>query len=284
MTTLQSLKDLPAPAKMNLFLHVTGRTPTGMHTLESLFILIDLADRLSIEVLNNGEIERTGDVIGDVSQDLCVRAARLLQNHTGCSLGARIHVEKKIPAGAGLGGGSSDAATTLMALNHLWRLNLSQETLMKLGLQLGADVPFFIFGQSAFATGVGEQLVPLAVPDATWALVMPNQPTPTGKIFSSPDLTRNTKSLTMSVLSDALQTQWPNLPGHNDLQAVAVRLNPEIESALIALGKNARMTGSGSAVFCWAADEESAKNLCNQRPASMQGWIVHTLHHHPLKI
>lgn len=293
------LTNLPAPAKLNLFLHVTGRREDGMHLLESVFILIDLADTIDIEVLDDGRIERTGDVIGDPERDLCVRAARLLQQASGSRLGARIRVTKRIPAGAGMGGGSSDAATTLLALNRLWDIGMSDEELMALAAQLGADVPFFVFGRNAFASGIGERLIEVPVPDSCWAIAMPSEPTSTAAVFTDPTLTRDTKSLKIADFSDSggdsgkdralarsLFAQWPTLPGHNDLEAVARRINPGVEEALEALsaaGGAARMTGSGSAVFAWAATPEAAAELIKKLPEHTQGYVAKTLHAHPLK-
>ena len=272
-----------APAKLNLFLHVTGRRDDGMHLLESIFILIDLSDTLTFEMLPEGQIERTGDVVGDIEKDLCVRAAKLLQEETGCKLGAKIKVTKRIPSGAGLGGGSSDCATTLMALNRIWKLNLSKTRLMELGNLLGADVPFFIFGQAALARGTGDILEPIAVPESHWAMIMPDTPTSTHLIFSASDLTRDTKSLKIALLSDQIRLQWPELPGKNDLQAVAIRVNPRIKTALDALGAGARMTGSGSAVFVWAGSQEQAQEKLKQTPAGMRGYAIKSLLKHPFE-
>ncbi len=276
---------LPAPAKLNLFLHVTGRRADGMHLLESHFILIDLADLLDFEVLKTAEIVRTGDTVGDPEKDLCVRAARLLQevslSRTGKTPGARIHVVKNIPAGAGLGGGSSDAALTLMALNRLWGLDLTRDELIELGAKLGADIPFFIFGRDAFAAGIGEQLTPLAVPDALWVVAMPSTPTSTAAVFADPALTRNTKSLKISALSEKLLHQWPQLAGRNDLEEAACRINPDIARARSILGEGARMTGSGSAVFAWCRDEDQARRKIALLPPDIRGYAVRSLHEHP---
>ena len=301
------LENLPAPAKLNLFLHVTGRRPDGMHLLESLFVLIDLADALSIEVLERADIERTGDIVGDPGADLCVRAARLLQAHAGITRGARIHVVTRIPAGAGMGGGSSDAATTLLALNRLWGLNYNTETLIALAAPLGADIPFFIFGRSAFASGIGEKLVAVETPPAVWAVIMPPEPTSTAAVFRDPALTRNTKSLKILDFSDsagaheasgsgygrALARQlfacWPDLPGRNDLEAAARRINPGIGAAMRALVQagaspaQTRMTGSGSAVFARAPSEAAARAMLGNLPDGMRGYVAHTLGRHPVE-
>ena len=209
--------ELKAPAKLNLFLHVVGQRSDGMHLLESVFVLIDLCDDIVLELDPSGEITRTGDVVGDVEKDLCVRAARALQQASGTTLGCRILVKKRIPAGAGMGGGSSDCASTLMGLNKLWGLNWPRKKLMPIGESLGADVPFFLFGQNAFAQGTGGILRPMAVPSAWAAIVMPSQPTATALIFQHPALTRDTKSLKISSLSQQLSNQWPEPIGRNDL-------------------------------------------------------------------
>lgn len=274
--------NLAAPAKLNLFLHVVGRRADGYHLLESLFILIDLMDSLDFDPLGRDAIERTGAVVGDPEKDLCVRAARLLKARTDCKRGVRINLTKRIPAGAGLGGGSSDAATTLIALNRLWDLKLSRRDLIGIGAELGADVPFFIFGRSAFATGIGERLAALPVPDSSWAIVMPDTPTSTAGIFADPNLTRDTKSLKMHSLSELIQSDWPRLPGHNDLQAVVEGKSPEVRRALAFLGEGARMTGSGSAVFKHAPDREHAAAMLSCLYKEASGYAVDTIHVHPL--
>jgi 4-diphosphocytidyl-2-C-methyl-D-erythritol kinase len=274
--------NLPAPAKLNLFLHVVGRRTDGYHLLESVFILIDLMDSLDFDPLKEDAVERTGAVIGDPDKDLCVRAAKLLKERTGCPKGVRINLTKRIPSGAGLGGGSSDAATTLIALNRLWDLSLSREQLISLGAELGADVPFFIFGQSAFVTGIGEHLTALPVPRSSWAIVMPDTPTGTAGIFADPNLTRDTKSLKMHNLSELIQSNWPHLPGHNDLQAVVEGKSPEVRRALAFLGAGARMTGSGSAVFKHAPDKEHAAAMLSSLYKEASGYAVDTIPVHPL--
>ena len=277
-----SFHNLPAPAKLNLFLHVVGRRADGYHLLESVFILIDLMDSLDFDSLERDAIERTGAVIGDPDKDLCVRAAKLLKERTGCMKGVRINLTKRIPSGAGLGGGSSDAATTLIALNRLWNLALTREQLISLGAELGADVPFFIFGQSAFATGIGEHLAALPVPRSSWAIVMPDTPTGTAGIFADPNLTRDTKSLKMHNLSELIQSDWPRLPGHNDLQPVVEGKSPEVRRALAFLGDGARMTGSGSAVFKHAPDKEHAAAMLSSLYKEASGYAVDTVPVHPL--
>ena len=178
--------SLQAPAKLNLFLHVTGRLPNGYHTLQSVFVLIDLCDTIELNLINDGVIRRTGDVIGQPEKDLCVRAARLLQQKFSVPLGVEINVTKRIPAGAGMGGGSSDAASTLLGLNQLWGLKLSKERLMELGQNLGADVPFFLLGTNAWVEGIGEKLTAIDVPEMTFAVVWPGVSQSTPEIFSHP--------------------------------------------------------------------------------------------------
>lgn len=273
--------ELKAPAKLNLFLHVVGQRSDGMHLLESVFVLIDLCDDIVLELDPSGEITRTGDVVGDVEKDLCVRAARALQQASGTTLGCRILVKKRIPAGAGMGGGSSDCASTLMGLNKLWGLNWPRKKLMPIGEPLGADVPFFLFGQNAFAQGTGGILRPMAVPSAWAAIVMPSQPTATALIFQHPALTRDTKSLKISSLSQQLSNQWPEPIGQNDLQPVAVRINPEIGKALQTLGSGARMTGSGSAVFALFDSEKNAAEALGSVTYPMRGYVAKILQEHP---
>lgn len=277
---------LPAPAKLNLFLHVIGRRADGKHLLESIFILIDLADELDFTLRDDGAIVRTGDLECEAEKDLCVRAAAALQEAAGKPpAGAEIHVKKRIPAGAGMGGGSSDAATTLIALNRLWGLDLPREELTRIGEALGADIPFFIRGENAFVEGIGEIITPMDVPPAEYAVLWPGRGVSTAKIFSSPSLTRDSESLKIAIFSDLLRNRWPELPGHNDLQKTAVGLEPAILQALDALAPfgEARMTGSGSAVFALnrTGSAESA-SLRERIPVDWRFFIVRSLPEHPL--
>ncbi len=268
----------PAPAKLNLFLHVTGRRADGYHLLQTLFRFIDLSDTLHFSLRDDGVVRRVNEIAGvPEEQDLCVRAARLLQNETGCTLGVDIEVEKKIPMGGGLGGGSSDAATTLIALNRLWSLGLGRERLMELGLQLGADVPVFVFGENAFAEGVGEKLQAYALPEAWYVVLFPPVHVPTAKIFSHPDLTRDS----VSIIMRALTTQ----PLKNDLQEVVCSLYPEVAEYLAALGKygKAMMTGSGACVFAGFESQSLAEAALKQLPQNMRGVAVQGLLKHPLR-
>jgi 4-diphosphocytidyl-2-C-methyl-D-erythritol kinase len=275
-----ALYDVPAPAKINLFLHVTGRRADGYHLLQTAFRFIDLSDTLSFDLRRDGRILREGEGMAGLAQDddLVVRAARALQQATGTGQGAQISYRKVIPSGGGLGGGSSDAATTLIALNRLWQTGLNRQELMRLALPLGADVPVFVYGQPAFAEGVGEILSPLELPERAYLVVQPPQNVPTGGIFSSPDLTRNTPSVKMSVFAD-----WQKIKaaengsvagfhendffGRNDLEPVVFAKYPRVEAAagwLLQQGLNARMSGSGSCFFAEFVTLEQAL-VCRQQ-------------------
>lgn len=260
---LQSLRHVPAPAKLNLFLHITGRRADGYHLLQSVFMLIDWCDELHFELRRDGSLSRTdlGGVAGAAlpAEDLCLRAAKALKEATNCPWGAHISLAKNIPAEAGMGGGSSDAATTLLALNRLWGLNLKRTELAKIGLALGADVPFFIGGHNAWVEGVGEQLTPVSLPPARFVVIKPPGGASTQRIFSAEDLKRNTKAATIQGFAanstehgDRLDLQMILQNGHNDLQPVAQRLCPDIAQCLHWMseqGLQGRMTGSGTAVF-----------------------------------
>ena len=276
---MKSLHDVPAPAKLNLFLHITGRRPDGYHELQSVFMLIDWCDTLHFEKRPSGAISREDLTLALPAQDLITRAAHLLQSHTGCTDGVHIAVEKQIPAQAGMGGGSSDAATCLLALNRLWGLNLGLPTLEKLGLQLGADVPFFLRGHNAWVEGVGEKITPIELPAAQFWVLKPPQGIETSQIFAHPDLKRDTNTATISVFAAETYDF-----GHNDLQPVAQALCPGVEQAVQALnqaGLRARMTGSGSAVFAHCMDSTTkvsvpdrflARLCSNMEAHPLQGW------------
>lgn len=278
----RTLKNCLAPAKLNLFLHVTGRRGDGYHLLQTVFQLLDHGDVLHFEMRDDGAICRTTEVPGvPADDDLVVRAARLLQATLpqGARPGANIAIEKRLPLGGGLGGGSSDAATTLLALNHLWQAGLDRQQLMGLGLQLGADVPFFIFGCNAFAAGVGEELTPVTTPDGWYVVLEPGVSVPTPTIFSSKELTRNTKAVTITDFSTS-----PNGFGKNDLQAVAAKLFPEVAEAITWLQQygDARMTGSGACVFCFFAHEPDADRVLKAVPAHWKAWKARAIAKHPL--
>ncbi|MEA3130930.1 MAG: 4-diphosphocytidyl-2-C-methyl-D-erythritol kinase, partial [Paraburkholderia sp.] len=251
--TTDSLRDCLAPAKLNLFLHITGRRPDGYHTLQTVFQLLDWGDTLHFKRRDDGLITRSTE-IADVppEHDLTVRAATLLKAHTGSSEGVDIEIDKRLPMGAGLGGGSSDAATTLLALNRLWKLDLPRLELQALALKLGADVPFFIFGKNAFAQGVGEALDVVQLPPRHFLVVTPRVHVPTAAIFSEKTLTRDSKPLIITDFPAELScnTEWPESFGRNDMQQVVVRKYVEVAQVLrwfedIA---PARMSGSGASV------------------------------------
>lgn len=274
----------PAPAKLNLFLHVVGRRADGYHLLQTLFRFIDLNDTLHFSLRGDGLVHRVNALDGvPPEQDLCVRAARLLQQETGCGLGVDIALEKRIPMGGGLGGGSSDAATTLLALNRLWDLRLPRERLMQLGLSLGADVPVFVFGENAFAEGVGERLQAYELPDAWYVVLSPPVHVPTAQIFTHPELTRNTISMTIRALPTGRDFRLGQFG--NDLQPVACGLYPEIGQYLAWLAQYAPalMTGSGACVFAEFAAEEEAKAVLDKLPDGMRGFLARGLPQHPLR-
>ena len=276
---MKQLLDVPAPAKLNLFLHITGQRPDGYHLLQSVFMLIDWCDTLHFEKRPNGAISREDLTVPLPDDDLITRAARLLQQQTGCTKGVHIAVEKQIPAQAGMGGGSSDAATCLLALNQLWDLKLGLPTLEKLGLQLGADVPFFLRGHNAWVEGVGEKITPISLPPAQFWVLKPPTGVETSQIFTHPALQRDTKPAIISVFAAA-----PYDFGHNDLQPVAQVICPDVSKALQVLinaGMNAKMTGSGSAVFAHCTtgitpsqvpDHWQMRKCSNMEVHPLSGW------------
>ena len=267
----------PAPAKLNLFLHVVGRRTDGYHLLQTLFRFVDHGDRLSFFPRADGRIVLATPLPGvPPESDLTVRAARVLQAETGCRQGVEIRLEKRLPLGGGLGGGSSDAATVLLALNHLWQLGLPRQRLQEIGLTLGADVPVFVFGRSAFAEGVGEALQPVDLPPVWYVVLEPPVQVPTAAIFGAPELKRDTPPMHAA--------DWQPGVGGNDLEAVAVARFPVVAEHLrwlSAFGK-ARMSGSGACVFAEFADKESAEAVIDQLPGTMRGWLAAGLAQHPL--
>lgn len=281
---MESALGLPAPAKLNLFLHVTGRRADGYHTLQTAFQLIDLADWLDFERRGDGQIVREGVLNWGAGDDLAVRAALALRQATGCRLGASIRVTKNIPTGSGMGGGSSDAATTLIALNRLWGLGLARPDLAAIALPLGADVPFFLHGTNAFAEGVGEELHTVTTPPAWYAVIWPQVHVSTREIFTDPGLTRNTKPTKIADFSAAVGLLPQTLFGANDLEPVARRRFPEIEQAIAHLQRlgPARMTGSGSAVFAPMASSDEARNAVAGCEPRWKCWAVRGLSEHPL--
>jgi 4-diphosphocytidyl-2-C-methyl-D-erythritol kinase len=283
--TLNAFFDVPAPAKLNLFLHVVGRRDDGYHLLQSVFVLLDWCDRLHFELRRDGTLARHDLGPALPADDLCLHAARLLQQRSGTPFGADISVDKQLPWGAGLGGGSSDAASTLLALNRLWGLHWTRERLLGLGATLGADVPFFIGGHNAFVEGVGERLTPMALPAQHFAVVKPAAGLATADIFGSAALARDTEPviLTGSFASAGFGDGF----GRNDLQPVAEALCPEVRAVAEWLeGRfgNSRMTGSGSAVFARVGTEDPT--LAAWPAPSLPGtWLARkcrSLDHHPL--
>ncbi|MEO8717477.1 MAG: 4-(cytidine 5'-diphospho)-2-C-methyl-D-erythritol kinase [Burkholderiales bacterium] len=268
----------PAPGKLNLFLHVLGRRADGMHELQTAFRLVEHGDRVGIAVRADREIRRHDPLPGvAATQDLCVRAARLLQEASACERGADLALDKRLPIGGGLGGGSSDAATTLIVLNRLWGLGWPRQRLQALAARLGADVPFFVFGENAIGEGVGEQLRPLALPAAWYLVLVPPVTLKTADVFSDNALTRNTKRLKIPPFFYAL--------GGNDLEAVALRRSPEIAAHLAwlrARRPQARLTGSGACVFAEFAAQADAQAVLGKLPGAMRGFVSRGLERHPL--
>lgn len=298
------LYDVPAPAKLNLFLHVTGRREDGYHFLQTVFRFVDLCDTLHFEQRNDGIVVCENPVPGlRAEDDLILRAARALQQATGTKLGAQISCVKQIPAGGGLGGGSSDAATTLIALNRLWNTGLDRSQLMKLALPLGADVPVFVFGRPAFAEGVGEQLTAIDLPDRSYLIVRPDQHVSTPQVFSSSDLTRDTKSIKITFFADWLLCQArqtdgsvSHLFGRNDLEPVVRARYGKVDEAFAFLAKQgiqARMTGSGACLFAEFVTYSQAKlnqqkiiskiPNCGSTEPVLDTWACRGLLDHPLR-
>ena len=268
---------LPAVAKLNLFLHITGRRPDGYHNLQTLFQLLDCGDELHFSLRDDGKITLSCDNPELVNEhNLVLRAARLLQQHTNCSLGCDIQLQKNLPMGGGLGGGSSDAATTLLGLNKLWRLNLPVDTLAELGLKLGADVPLFVRGFTAFAEGVGEKLRPVALDEKVYLVVTPNCHVSTAEIFQHPDLIRNSAPISFENLHSS--------PWHNDCQPLVERLYPIVAITLQWLVEYApcQMTGTGASVFAAFPDQTSAQHALMQLPANCQGFIAKGVNQSPV--
>ena len=288
---IAELRNCPAPAKLNLFLHVTGRRADGYHLLETVFELIDLHDLVHLRRRDDGRIVRIDPIPGvDPEQDLTVRAARLMAQASGSRLGVEIGLDKRIPMGGGLGGGSSDAASVLLGLNRLWGLGWGRDRVAALGLRLGADVPFFVFGETAYATGIGERLQPLRLPRRWYVVLAPRVMVPTAGVFSAPDLTRDTKPLKIFGLSRERSV----FRGKNDLEPVVCAAWPPVAEALAALrhaadqcgaqGRLARMTGSGACVFCPVPDEQVAASIRQrlERLAIGSVFTVRSLDRHPL--
>ena len=270
-----------APAKLNLFLHVVGRRSDGYHLLQTVFRFLDFSDQVSLTIRDDNKIQLNTPILGvPAEKNLCVQAARLLQKESGTSLGVEISLEKLIPMGGGLGGGSSDAATTLLALNRLWNLNWSREELMELGLNLGADVPVFIFGENAFAEGIGEKLKPIKLLPAWYLVLTPPVHVSTADIFASKELTRNTIPVKIPPFSVGL--------GHNDLESVVCLAYPQVARHLEWLRQlnrttMAAMTGSGACVFAEFITESAARMALASVPLGMSGFVVQGLDRHPMQ-
>lgn len=290
---IRALFDVAAPAKLNLFLHVVGRRADGFHLLQSVFVLIDWCDTLHFERRSDGLLARHDLGAALPADDLCLRAARALRDLSGTSQGADISIDKQLPWGAGMGGGSSDAASTLLALNRLWGLNLPLPALLRLGLTLGADIPFFLGGHNAFVEGIGERLTPLALPRQWLAVIKPAANVQTKGIFESPLLVRNTEPVILEGLfEDACGSRERNFRqfmsgyGRNDLQPMAQQICPEIARAaklLDATYGNSRMTGSGSAVFARAGtDNQPVATFPAQLEVGWLGRMCRSLVLHPL--
>jgi 4-diphosphocytidyl-2-C-methyl-D-erythritol kinase len=279
----------PAPCKINLFLHITGRRADGYHNLQSLFLLLDHGDELRIRIREDGQLVHMNPLPGvPPEKDLTIRAARALQQASGCKLGADIYCDKRVPMGGGLGGGSSDAATVLMALNLQWQLGYSRQQLMAIGLTLGADVPVFIFGQPAWAEGVGEQLTALPLPPAMlenyYVVITPQVEVPTAQIFAHQALTRDSKPLRIADFSNGANSSAFWQQARNDMEAVVCELYPQVANILAWLKQygDARMSGSGASIFVAVDSAEKAEQLIANRPENTSGFWAKGLEYHPL--
>jgi 4-diphosphocytidyl-2-C-methyl-D-erythritol kinase len=278
MTMPPGIPVLPAPAKLNLFLHITGRRGDGYHELQTVFQFLDVADTLGFELLTDGRIEPGYQLAGvDRTQDLIIKAAKQLQSHSKCSLGVRIHLHKRLPMGAGLGGGSSDAATVLCALDRLWGLDLGLEELAQLGLELGADVPVFVRGQAAWAEGIGERLTPLTgLPEPWYLVLVPPVSVSTAEIFSHSALNRACPAIT---IRDFLQGA-----GSNVCEPVVRQVYPEVDDVMVWLAQYApaRMTGTGAAVFARFDSSNHADQVLAQVPSRWQAFVARGRNRSPL--
>ena len=260
---------LPAPAKLNLMLHILGRRADGYHELQTLFQFLDFGDELGFALRNDGQIHLHTEIAGvPHDSNLIVRAARLLQAASGTALGADIWLDKRLPMGGGIGGGSSDAATTLLGLNHLWGAQLSEDQLAALGLQLGADVPVFVRGRAAFAEGVGERLTPVELEEPWFLVVAPQVFVSTAEVFSDPELTRDTPPIKVrSLLAGG---------GHNDCLPVVQKRYPEVRNALILLNKfvQAKLTGTGACIFGSFPNRDNADKVARQLPDQLPSFVA----------
>lgn len=267
----------PSPAKLNLFLHITGKNTNGYHLLQSLFQIVDLCDKIAFKVTDDNAILLTNSLEGVPSADnLIVKAAKLLQRYTGTTLGCQIRLEKILPMGGGIGGGSSNAATTLVALNYLWKTGLDENQLAELGLQLGADVPIFVRGNTAFAEGVGEHLTPVSLGKQIYVIAYPDCHVSTAEVFSAPDLPRNTAKIAWH--------EYTFASTHNDCQNLVCNRYPKVANLLHHLLEYApsRMTGTGACVFAVFDDLDHAKKVCNTLPKDCQGFVATGVNRSPL--
>lgn len=274
---MSRLLTAPAPAKLNLFLHILGRRFDGYHRLQTLFQFLDHGDRLTFEPIEDDQLELIAPGLPiPASDNLIMRAARLLKRDTGCRLGARIQLDKRLPMGGGLGGGSSDAATTLVMLNRLWRLQLPPTELARLALELGADVPLFTLGRAAWGEGIGEQLTPVQLEEPWYLVLTPDCEVATGAIFQHPELTRNSEPITMSAFLEG--------SGRNDFEPLVRKLHPQIDAAFGWLGEFAqpRLTGSGSSLFARFATEEAALWPLRQLPSGWRAFVARGCNTSPL--
>lgn len=268
---------LPCPAKLNLFLLITGRRPDGYHNLQTLFQLLDYGDDLHLQMNSSGALRLTPAFPGiPMEHNLVIRAAKLLQTVTGCRVGADLHLVKRLPMGGGIGGGSSDAATTLVGLNHLWRTGLNLDELADLGRQLGADIPVFVRGRSAWAEGIGELLTPVELPAKWYVVVAPECTVSTAQIFSNEGLTRNSKGITVRAFLEE--------GGKNDCQKVVENLFPQVKDAVDWLGRfgPAQMTGTGACVFAAFPTEAEAREVFAKRPTQLNGFVAKGVNESPL--
>ena len=289
---MQGFQTFLAPAKINLFLHITGQRADGYHLLQTAFRLLDFYDTIHLKPTSSNTIKRVNSLPGvPEAEDLCIRAATMLQAYTNCSMGVEIALEKKIPIGGGLGGGSSDAATVLLALNQLWHLKLSRAELLSLGLKLGADVPFFIYGKNAWAEGIGDQLQSISLNDAYYVVLTPEVHVSTQQVFANKQLTKNAIPKTMSDFSGIAKSSTGNSAFTNmnaafinQLEQVVCNEYPPVLACLSWLKKfgAARMSGSGASVFLEVPNEKVATEICDQKPVNVRGFVAKGLSQHPL--
>ena len=274
-----SLSWWPSPAKLNLFLHITGRYENGYHRLQTLFQILDVGDRLAFDISDNKKIALASSLAGVADEDnLILKAARLLAQHCNIKQGVTIHLDKQLPMGGGIGGGSSNAATTLVALNHLWNCQLSDAELAAIGLALGADVPVFIHGQTAFAEGVGEKFAPVSLPENWYLVVNPGVQVSTPEIFSQPDLPRSTAPIAW----DSYHFETTG----NDCQQIVCKRHPEVAKLLQWLIHYApsRMTGTGACVFATFSNQQEARNVLAKLPADWTGFVAKGMAESPLQV